>query len=234
MKIRLVILSGAGISAESGISTFRDSNGLWENHNIEEVATLKAWRDNPDLVTRFYNTRRLQVLNSKPNQAHFFLADLQRFFDVKIITQNIDDLHERAGSNSVLHLHGNIMYAKSSGPSQEKKFYKLNKADLSEKDVCDDGYRLRPHVVWFGEPVPEFEKAIELIEKADILLVIGTSLAVYPAANLVHYASNALMKIIVDPKANQFVLDGSFAKVNKSAVASIPDLKSLLYPHITN
>lgn len=232
MKKHLVILSGAGISAESGISTFRDSNGLWENHRIEEVATLNAWEENPDLVTHFYNIRRQQVLNSKPNQAHRFIASLEDYFDINIITQNIDDLHERAGSSSILHLHGNIMYAKSSGPNQEKKYYKINKATLTENDLCNDGFRLRPHVVWFGEDVPLFSKAIEIISQADILIVIGTSLVVYPAAHLVHYAENALLKVLVDPKADEFKIENDFKRIKNSAVGSVQELEKILGPYM--
>ncbi|MFM7757939.1 MAG: Sir2 family NAD-dependent protein deacetylase, partial [Crocinitomicaceae bacterium] len=149
MKKKLVVFSGAGMSAESGISTFRDSGGLWEKYKIEEVATPEAWRRNPDLVTDFYNQRRKQILESAPNLAHIQLVKWEEIFETFVITQNIDVLHERAGSHNVLHLHGNIRMAKSSGPNQEKKYYPVNGWELKIGDVCDDGYRLRPHVVWF-------------------------------------------------------------------------------------
>ncbi len=200
--MKIVVFSGAGMSAESGISTFRDSQGLWENHNIEEVATPQAWRTNPDLVTNFYNLRRKNILETHPNEAHIAIAKLEGMAEVDVITQNIDDLHERAGSKNVLHLHGNIRLAKSSGPDQEKKYYPIDGWELTAKDKCDDGYRLRPHVVWFGESVPAYDEAAKVIEVADIFIVIGTSLQVYPAAGLVNYARNAKLKILIDPNAH--------------------------------
>lgn len=228
MKKKIAILSGAGISAESGISTFRDSNGLWENYRVEEVATPEAWKANPDLVREFYNQRREQIIYSQPNNAHRYFCDLESEYDVVIITQNIDDLHERAGSKHVVHLHGNIRQAKSSGPNQEKKYYPIDGAFLKSTDVCDDGYPLRPHVVWFGEEVPELDRAITILADVDYLIVVGTSLNVYPAANLVHYVPNSCQKIIVDPKANELKIDSSFTVIEKSAVASVPELKSIL------
>jgi NAD-dependent deacetylase len=230
LKKRIVILSGAGISAESGISTFRDANGLWENHNIEDVATPQAWLKNPDLVTAFYNKRRKQVLNSKPNQAHLFFQELEKKYTVQIVTQNIDDLHERAGSKKVLHLHGSIMEAISSKPTTilDKKVYPVRKPALSARDVCDDGYRLRPNVVWFGESVPFMQRAIKLVEQADIVVVVGTSLAVYPAADLIHYAVKATHKIIVDPNADQFKIPHDFVKIPLTAVQAVTELKKYL------
>lgn len=200
--MKVVFFSGAGMSAESGIGTFRDKGGLWENHRIENVATPEAWKRNPDLVTEFYNLRRKKIFETEPNKAHFAIAQLENIIDVHVITQNIDDLHERAGSKKVLHLHGNIKYAKSSGPNQDKKYYLLKNWNLTKHDLCDEGYRLRPHVVWFGESVPTYDEAAEIIKNADIFIVIGTSLQVYPAAGLIQYANNAKTKILVDPNAN--------------------------------
>lgn len=222
-KRNIVVLSGAGISAESGISTFRDSNGLWENYRIEEVATPDAWRQNPDLVTRFYNERRAQILRSEPNKAHYSIAQLEYSENVFVITQNIDDLHERSGSKNVLHLHGNILLSKSSGPNQEQKYYPVIGENLSEKDVCPDGYRLRPHVVWFGEAVPEYDRAISIIQKADILLVVGTSLKVYPAAGLTHYAPTTCKRFILDPNSHELDVSSNFERIVKSACEGIQD-----------
>jgi NAD-dependent deacetylase len=228
MKPNLVVLSGAGMSAESGISTFRDSNGLWENYRIEDVATPEAWMANPDLVTSFYNLRRKQVVEATPNACHTFLKSLETYFDVHIVTQNIDDLHERAGSSKVIHLHGNIRLAKSSGPRAEQKYYPISGWELAPTDLCDDGYRLRPHVVWFGESVPMMEIAAEIVQKADVLIVIGTSLNVYPAAGLSQIAINAKKKIVVDPNASELTIPGDFIKINETAIASIPKLKKHL------
>lgn len=227
MKKKIVVLSGAGISAESGISTFRDSNGLWENHRIEEVATPEAWHANPQLVQRFYNQRRKQVIESLPNRAHDFFRELESDYNVVVVTQNIDDLHERAGSTQVIHLHGNIRYSKSSGPRKEAKYYPVDGWELSMNDLCDDGYPLRPHVVWFGESVPEMDRAIETLIDADYLIVIGTSLNVYPAAGLIHYVSNSCEKIIVDPKVSELKVDSSFITLSKSAVESVEELKKI-------
>ena len=216
------------MSAESGISTFRDSNGLWENYRIEDVATPQAWQANPDLVTSFYNLRRKQVVEATPNACHTFLKSLETYFDVHIVTQNIDDLHERAGSSKVLHLHGNIRLAKSSGPRAEQKYYPISGWELGPTDLCHDGYRLRPHVVWFGESVPMMDKAAEIVQKADVLIVIGTSLNVYPAAGLSQIAVNARKKIVVDPHAAELTIPSDFIKINETAVAAIPSLKKYL------
>ena len=226
---KIVVLSGAGMSAESGIKTFRDSDGLWENYRIEEVATPEAWRSNPALVQEFYNMRRKNVLEAQPNGAHRFLAGLEKDFEVKIVTQNIDDLHERAGSRQVMHLHGNIRLAKSSGPDPEARYYPVEGWELKMTDRCEAGYILRPHVVWFGEAVPLLDQAAETCLGADILIVIGTSLQVYPAANLIHYTKRDCLKIIVDPNAGQLLQDPRFVAINETAVNSIPKLRSLLY-----
>lgn len=214
----IVVFSGAGMSAESGIKTFRDSNGLWENYKIEEVATPQAWAKDPDLVTTFYNERRKNVLDAQPNDAHRIIAALETHAKVIVITQNIDDLHERVGSTNVLHLHGSIRYAKSSGPKQESAYYPIEDWELTKEDRCPDGYRLRPHVVWFGEAVPAYEEAATLLRAADQLIVIGTSLQVYPAAGLIDYAENAHSKFIIDPKAEELSVPAEFQRVNSGAV----------------
>jgi NAD-dependent deacetylase len=221
MSTKIIVFSGAGMSAESGISTFRDSNGLWENHDVQKVATPEAWESNPDLVTRFYNERRKQIVSSNPNDAHLAIAELGKVAEVFVITQNIDDLHERAGSENVLHLHGNIRLSKSSGPNAEKKYYPITGTSLSEKDLCPDGYRLRPHVVWFGEAVPMMNTAISLIREATHLIVVGSSLQVYPAAGLVEFCSQKTIKWIVDPKANQIGIQSDFKCIQKTAVEGI-------------
>ncbi len=223
MRRKLVIFSGAGMSAESGISTFRDSGGLWEKYAIEDVATPEAWRKNPDLVSDFYNQRRKQIIETRPNEAHRIIAQLEKKYEVMVITQNIDDLHERAGSTNVLHLHGNIRFAKSSGPNQEKEYYIIDGWKLGSDDVCPNGYRLRPHVVWFGEDVPMYEKAMKEIESAEVFIVIGTSLQVYPAAGLIHYASSTAHKWIIDPNVNAFSVPNTFQKINKSASEGMKD-----------
>jgi NAD-dependent deacetylase len=228
MNKKIVFFSGAGMSAESGISTFRDSGGLWEKYEINEVATPEAWSRNPDLVTDFYNQRRKQIIETSPNAAHNFITSLENQFDVTVITQNIDDLHERAGSTNILHLHGNIRLAKSSGPNQEKKLYPIDGWKLTKNDLCEDGYRLRPHVVWFGEAVPALEDAIPLIESADVFVVIGTSLQVYPAAGLIHYAPKTATKILIDPNLDSFSIPSDFIKIAKNSTAAIQDLKGLL------
>lgn len=202
-KKKIVVFSGAGMSAESGIKTFRDSGGLWEEFKIEEVATFDAWLRNQRLVLDFYNQRRKQVMEAKPNVAHQLVADLQHKYDVQVITQNIDDLHERAGSKKVLHLHGEIMKSRSSQHSH--LVYPLTHWELKEGDTCEHGAQLRPHIVWFGEAVPEMDKAIELAEDAEIFITIGTSLNVYPAANLIHVVHAHIPKYLIDP--SDFNLD---------------------------
>lgn len=197
---RLVVLSGAGMSAESGLGTFRDSGGLWENYRIEEVATPQAWHKHPELVLEFYNMRRKINNQAQPNSAHVQLAALENHFDVHIITQNIDNLHERAGSTKVLHVHGEITLSKSSGPNQEKAYFPISGDELNMGDLCPDGYQLRPHVVWFGEEVPLLDKADQLIRTADLFLVIGTSLNVYPAAGLIHSVPTKCSCFAIDPK----------------------------------
>ena len=194
---RLVILSGAGMSAESGIRTFRDMNGLWEEYDVMEVASIEAWYKNPELLLHFYNDRRKQMIESKPNQGHLLLAELEKNFDVQIITQNVDDLHERAGSTHVLHLHGELTKARSTvDPSL---IYLLDNPEMKMGDKCEKGSQLRPHIVWFGEEVPAMTEAIPIVESADYLCVIGTSLNVYPAAGLINYAPSSAPLYLIDP-----------------------------------
>lgn len=196
-KKKIVVFSGAGMSAESGIKTFRDSGGLWEEYRIEDVATPDAWRRDPALVLNFYNQRRKQVIEALPNKAHHLVAELQNNFDVHVITQNIDDLHERAGSKKVLHLHGEIMKSRSS--KLPDLVYPIAHWELKLGQLCEKGSQLRPHIVWFGEAVPEMENAIMIAEQADIFITIGTSLNVYPAANLIHVVNQSVPKYLIDP-----------------------------------
>jgi len=226
---KIVVFSGAGMSAESGINTFRDSNGLWEKYDVSEIATPEGWKKNPKLVQSFYNARRKNILDAQPNEAHQIIASLEESYVVKIITQNIDDLHERAGSSSVLHLHGNIRFAKSSGPNVEKKYYPIQGAELNlETDLCDDGFPLRPHVVWFGENVPMYEKVIPMIESAEIFIVIGTSLNVYPAAGLIYYCNPKTLKYLIDPKAVELSVPKDFHVISKNAIEGIKELITFL------
>ena len=193
----LVVLTGAGISAESGLKTFRDSDGLWEKHSIYDVATPEAWEKDQELVQKFYNDRRRDIKNAKPNQAHILLAELQNKFHVSIITQNIDDLHERAGSEKVLHLHGIITRSQSS--IDPELTYPMETDVISKGELCEKGSQLRPHVVWFGEQVPKIEEAILQASLADIFVIIGTSLAVYPASSLLRFVPSILPKFLIDP-----------------------------------
>ncbi|NLA24911.1 MAG: NAD-dependent deacylase [Bacteroidales bacterium] len=195
---KLVVLTGAGISAESGIATFRDSNGLWENHRVEDVASPRGWELNPSLVLDFYNQRRRQVHEVEPNNAHIVLANLESEYDVEIITQNIDDLHERAGSTKVMHLHGEIKKARSTG--NESYVVDIEGTELNLGDKCPFGHQLRPHIVWFGEAVPMMENAVRLVKTADIFLVVGTGLQVYPAASLIDYVPDNCVRYLIDPK----------------------------------
>lgn len=185
------------MSAESGIKTFRDSGGLWEEYDVMTVASIEGWYQNPQLVLRFYNDRRRQLENAKPNAGHTGLAELEKYFDVSIITQNVDNLHERAGSSKVLHLHGELTKARSTGSSS--KVYEIGYKDINWGDKCENGHQLRPHIVWFGEAVPEIDNAIDLVLKAEVFAVIGTSLNVYPAAGLVHYVPANVPVFLIDP-----------------------------------
>ncbi|KAF2509214.1 NAD-dependent deacylase [Flavobacterium zhairuonense] len=197
MKKKLVVLTGAGISAESGIKTFRDSDGLWEGHDVMEVATPEGWHKNQELVLDFYNKRRQQLKEVKPNLGHIILAELEKDFDVHVITQNVDDLHERAGSTNVLHLHGELLKVRS---VQNKNLILDWTEDLHTGDFDANGHQLRPHIVWFGEEVPALEEAIDITETADYFAVIGTSLQVYPAAGLISYAPSTTPVFYIDPK----------------------------------
>ncbi len=199
MKKHIVILTGAGISAESGIKTFRDADGLWEGHDVMEVATPEGFAANPELVLDFYNQRRRQLFDVESNQAHFDLAKLEKDYKISIITQNVDDLHERSGSTNVIHLHGELLKVRSTYDELDIKEWK---SDLAIGDVCDKGYQLRPHIVWFGEDVPMIEEAVKICETADILLIIGTSMQVYPAASLMHYVPESTPTYFIDPKPN--------------------------------
>ena len=195
---KLVVLSGAGVSAESGIPTFRDSDGLWEGYDVMEVATPEGWAKNRALVLEFYNQRRKKALEVQPNRAHQILAELESQFDVTIVTQNVDNLHERAGSTNVIHLHGSLFESRST--LDENLIYTINGWELNLGDVCDKGSQLRPNIVWFGEAVPRMDDAIEIATQADIFLVIGTSMVVYPAASLIHYVPDDAVKYVVDLK----------------------------------
>lgn len=198
---KLTILSGAGISAESGIKTFRDGDGLWENHNITDVASPEGWRKDPALVLEFYNQRRRQLHEVQPNEAHYLLAELEKHFKVQIITQNIDDLHERAGSTDILHLHGELF--KSCSCNNKDLIYE-QKEDINIGDKAEDGAQLRPFIVWFGEDVPMFQPARDIVKESDILLVIGTSLQVYPAAGLIHDIKDDCLLIVINPNETGF------------------------------
>ena len=213
-----VVFTGAGISAESGLGTFRDSGGLWDNYKIEDVATPEAFQKNPGLVLEFYNIRRRQLLNATPNDAHHALNKLQENFNLQIITQNIDDLHERSGSNNVLHLHGKLRQSKS---TLDNKLYEIDGSELVLGDLCPNGGQLRPNVVWFGEAVPMMDKAIEIVKTADIFLIVGTSLNVYPAASLIHYTSNSCQKYIVDPNAAK---ENGISAIRQKASVGVPKL----------
>lgn len=224
---KIVVLTGAGISAESGIRTFRDSNGLWEEHRVEDVATYEAWRRNPDLVLEFYNQRRKQLYEVKPNAGHRALVELEKKFKVLIITQNVDDLHERAGSTNVLHLHGELKKARST--VDQNLVYTLDGWELKKGDLCEKGSQLRPHIVWFGEAVPMIEPAIELSAEADIFIVIGTSLNVYPAASLVYYVKSNTPVYLIDPKAEMLSGVQNLKIFRETAGTGVPKLvKQLL------
>ena len=212
---KLVVLTGAGMSAESGIRTFRDSDGLWEEYNVMDVCTPEAWQRDPELVNRFYNERRKQLYEAKPNAGHYGLAELEKDFDVRIITQNIDDLHERAGSTKVLHLHGELKKVRSS--RNPNLIYDL------------DGWELKlGTIVWFGESVPNIEPAIELVQQANILVIIGTSLAVYPAASLLHYAPAGCRILLIDPKIPESVKNSKIEFIEKGASEGVKILKEKL------
>ena len=224
MKKKMVVLSGAGISAESGVKTFRDSNGLWENHRIEDVASFEGFQKNPQMVLDFYNARRKQLREVEPNNAHLILAEFEAFFDVEIITQNVDDLHERAGSTKITHLHGELLKVR---PIDSETEILQWKEDLNVGDCNAKGIQLRPHIVWFGEMVPEMEKAIKLTAEADMFLIIGTSMQVYPAAGLINYVPPSCEVFVIDPNLeNMYAKYENFFKT--SATEGIKKLRELL------
>ena len=209
---KLVVLSGAGISAESGVKTFRDSNGLWENHRIEDVASPEGFQRNPQMVLDFYNARRKQLQKVKPNEAHLLLAKLEEYFEVHIITQNVDDLHERGGSSRIIHLHGELKKARPIDSESETIVWEK---DLNLGDLNSKGVQLRPHIVWFGEMVPEMDQAVKIAETADIFLVIGTSMQVYPAASLIQFIPDHCEVFVIDPNLDQnFVAADHFLKTS--------------------
>ncbi|MEG0795565.1 MAG: NAD-dependent deacylase [Odoribacter sp.] len=224
--MKLVVLTGAGMSAESGIKTFRDSDGLWENYRIEDVCTPEALERDPEVVINFYNERRKQLYEAQPNAGHRGLAELEKQFDVQIITQNIDDLHERAGSKQVLHLHGELKKVRSS--RNPNLIYDLDGWELKPGSRCEDGSLLRPHIVFFGESVPNIEPATELVRQADLFVVIGTSLAVYPAASLLHYAPEGIPVFVIDPKIPQQAKQYGFHLIEKGASEGVAELMKLL------
>ena len=221
----IVVLTGAGISAESGLKTFRDSDGLWEGYNIEDVATPRAWRKNPQLVLDFYNLRRRNVAEANPNAAHYGLAGLEKDFDVHIITQNIDDLHERAGSTKVMHLHGEIFKMCS---ELNRLIVSEIRGDIKLGDLAGDGSQYRPDIVWFEEPVPMIEEAIPVVHSADIFVVVGTSLVVYPAAGLINYASRQIPKFILDKRIPYTSSLYNLTSIEKAATEGIGDLIQMI------
>ncbi|NLI71741.1 MAG: NAD-dependent deacylase [Bacteroidales bacterium] len=227
MKKRLVVLTGAGMSAESGIATFRGAGGLWNNERVEDVATPEGFHRNPQKVLDFYNKRRKELFDVEPNEGHRILAELEEKFDVRIITQNVDNLHERGGSSNVIHLHGELMKVRSMGGKEEVFELTEDNLEIHVGDKCPKGYQLRPHIVWFGEPVPEIENAVKEVEKADIFLIIGTSMQVYPAAGLINYAPRDIPIYLIDP--NQVLLHNDRVQViQKGASEGMKEFVSLV------
>ena len=225
MKKHIVVLTGAGISAESGLKTFRDHDGLWMGYNIEDVATPRAFKKDPKLVLDFYNMRRKDVAAALPNAAHIGLAELEKEFNVTIVTQNIDDLHERAGSTNVVHLHGEIF--KMRGEKDENKIYEI-RSDINLGNMAEDGTQLRPHIVWFEEPVPMIERAMQIMSEADIFALVGTSLQVYPAAGLINYVPLDVPKYIIDKKIPFSSAPPNFYFIEKPATEGIGELRKIL------
>ncbi|PIF71759.1 NAD-dependent deacetylase [Flavobacterium sp. 2] len=227
MKKKLVVLTGAGISAESGIKTFRDSDGLWEGHNVMDVATPEGWHKNQDLVLEFYNKRRQQLKEVNPNLGHQILAELEKNFDVYIVTQNVDDLHERAGSSKVLHLHGELLKVRS---TKNRELILDWTNDLLTGDLDKNGHQLRPHIVWFGEEVPALEEAISIVEEADYLAVIGTSLQVYPAAGLISYTYSITPVFYIDPKPISIPnIQNKVEVIAKTATEGVAEMRKKLF-----
>lgn len=226
----LVVLSGAGISAESGIKTFREMGGLWEKYDVMEVASPQAWEKNPELVLRFYNERRKKLFEAKPNNGHEDIALLEKYFNVQVITQNVDDLHERAGSTNVLHLHGELKKVRST--IDPNLIYEMDQWELKMSDKCEKGSQLRPHIVWFGEAVPEIQQAIEITSRTDILVVVGTSLNVYPAAGLINYAPANIPIFLIDPNEVQTNTHVTF--IQEKASVGVKKLTEILLKKYTN
>ena len=233
MKKKLVVLTGAGVSAESGITTFRDSNGLWENFPVEQVASIEGWYDNPMLMLDFYNARRAQLANVKPNAAHRAIAELENEYDVTVVTQNVDNLHERAGSTRIIHLHGELTkvrpentYNEMDGFSEDSVF-DIGTEYINIGDLAPNGAQLRPHIVWFGEAVPKINLAIDAVEAADILLIVGTSLQVYPAAGLYAFAKSDTPIYIIDPK-DVPVRDGRITHIKEVATRGMETFKNMV------
>ena len=233
MKKKLVVLTGAGVSAESGVSTFRDSDGLWEQHKVEDVASIEGWYRDPALVLDFYNARRAQLASVKPNAAHYAIAELEKEYDVTVITQNVDNLHERAGSTRLIHLHGELTkvrpencFNERDGFSEETVF-DIAFDSIQIGDNAPNGAQLRPHIVWFGEAVPKINAAIDAVEAADIMLIVGTSLQVYPAASLYAYANAGIPIYIIDPK-EVMVRDARFVHIKEVATKGMEEFKNIL------
>tara|TARA_R100001143_G_scaffold53522_1_gene49002 strand:+ start:2008 stop:2691 length:684 start_codon:yes stop_codon:yes gene_type:complete len=222
----IVLLTGAGISADSGLKTFRDAGGLWEGHRIDEVASIDGWNQDKQKVLNFYNRRREQASKAKPNEAHHSITKLEKKYRVSVITQNVDDLHERAGNSTVLHLHGLLREARSE--VDETLITDIGANAINIGDFSEDGSQLRPNIVWFGEPVPNIEKASYIVAEADILMVVGTSLAVYPAASLIHYTKKSIPKYIVDPKLPEISLSDEWTHIQNKAKAGLPELVNQL------
>lgn len=229
-KKRLVVLSGAGMSAESGISTFRDTGGLWEKYSIEEVATPEAFQNNPELVLEFYNQRRSQLDKVEPNKGHIIIAQLQKKFDVHIITQNVDNLHERAGSKNILHLHGELTKVRST--KYPDLIYDIGTKPIKIGDFCEKGAQLRPHIVWFGESVPAIDEAVPIVSSADVFVVIGTSLNVYPAAGLIMYAKHEIPKFLIDPNNVEVPSGLNFNIIQKGGGEGAMELKQKIGKYI--
>ena len=223
---KLVVFTGSGISAESGLKTFRDMGGLWEEYNVTDVASPEGWERDMDLVLKFYNERRRQLAKSQPNPGHIALVDLEKYFDVHIITQNVDDLHERAGSKHVLHLHGELKKAQSTFFS--KLIYEIEGTELNRGDLCEMGYQMRPYIVWFGEAVPKLDEAISICQTADIFLVVGTSLNVYPAASLIDYIPSNCPVFLVDPNKIITPVYRKYTFIQEKAGTGVPLVKETL------
>jgi len=226
MKKKLTVLTGAGISAESGLKTFRDSDGLWEEHSVMDVATIEGWHRNPGLVIEFYNQRRRQLADVQPNKAHKILAELEEYFDVHIVTQNVDNLHERAGSTSVMHLHGELTKVRS--VRNESLVTDVGYEDITLGQTGEDGAQLRPHVVWFGEAVPLIAAAEQLVKKADIFAVIGSSLVVYPAAGLATFVQSEARAFLIDPNDVGMRLPGNFVMIKETATIGVEKMRKML------